>query len=117
MAELEKLGSKYKVALRIARDARFEQKARGVGMHALGLSFNVGVGIAAYALHRRLWSVVSATVVGGLVGEARIWTTPTVATEAWSHYRSGRLVDAKLAWSPVIVPQPGGATLGLSGSF
>jgi hypothetical protein len=25
MAELEKLGSKYKVALRIARDARFER--------------------------------------------------------------------------------------------
>lgn len=101
----------------LEKDAKFEQRARSIGMHALGISFNIGVGVAAYLVHRRLWSVVTATLVGGAVGETRIFTTPTVATEALADYRGGKLGSAKVAVTPIFLPQPGGGEFALALTF
>lgn len=98
-------------------DAKFEQRARSVGMHALGISFNLAVGVATYLIHHRAWSTISATLIGGAVGEARVFTTPTVATEALTDYRAGRLSGGKIAITPIVVPQPGGGHFGLAVSF
>lgn len=98
-------------------DAKFEQRARSVGMHALGISFNLAVGVATYLLHHRAWSTISATLIGGAVGEARVFTTPTVATDALVDYRAGRLSKDKVAITPIIVPQPGGGHFGLAVTF
>lgn len=81
-------------------------------MHVLGLSFNIGVGVFTYLTHHRLWSTASAMVVGGAVGEARVFTTPTVATESLAVYRTGALEPRKVSFTPLVLPRPGGAEAG-----
>lgn len=101
----------------LEKDAKFERRARSPGMHALGLSFNFAVSVATYLLHHRLWSTSAAFVSGGLVGEARVFTTPTVATDALGAYRAGKLTETKVSLTPTVVPTPGGAQLGLLLTF
>lgn len=103
--------------LALEKDAKFEQRARGIGMHALGLTFNIGVGVAAYLMHHRLSTVASSVVIGGIIGETRIFTTPTVATAALTDYRAAKLDSSKVAFTPLLLPQPGGGHLLLSWTF
>lgn len=101
----------------LARDAKFEKRGRSIGMHALGFGFNIAVGIVQYVLHKRLWSVGLTTLGGTIVGETRIFTQPTVATEAYDDYLAGKLATAKVSIAPTIVPIAGGAEMGLAVTF
>lgn len=101
----------------LEKDAKFERRARSPGMHVLGLSFNFAVAVTTYLLHHRLWSTTAAFVTGGLVGEARVFTTPTVATDALAAYRAGKLTETKVSFTPTVVPTPGGAQFGMLVTF
>jgi hypothetical protein len=98
----------------LERDARFEKRGRSLGMHALGFGFNLGVGVVTYFMHKRLWSVVLATITGSIAGTTRILTQPTVATEAFDAYRSGMSSTAPVSVIPIVTPQPGGAEFGIA---
>jgi len=100
----------------LAKDAKFERRGRSLAMHALGFGFNLAVGVTQYLLHRRLWSVALTTVSGSIVGEARIFTQPTVASESYESYLAGRF-ETKVAIVPVLVPIAGGAEMGLAITF
>jgi hypothetical protein len=101
----------------LERDAKFEKRGRSIGMQALGLGFNVAVGVTTYLMHKRLWSVLLGMVTGGIVGEIRVFTQPTVASDAIASYKTG--VAAKTAWSvlPTVMPHPGGGELGVALTF
>ena len=101
----------------LERDARFEKRGRSIGMQALGLGFNVAVGVTAFLMHKRLWSVLLATATGTFVGELRVLTQPTVASEALDAYQTGLTAPPKVAVVPLIVPHPGGAELGVALTF
>jgi hypothetical protein len=100
----------------LANDAKFERRGRGLGMQALGLGFNLAVGVTTYLMHRRLWSVALTSVTGSLVGQLRIYSQPTVAMDAEEAYLAGRF-DRSLAIAPFVVPTPGGAEAGVSITF
>jgi hypothetical protein len=103
--------------LQLETDAKFEKRGRSIGMQALGLGFNVAVGVTTYFMHKRLWSVLLGMVTGGIVGEIRVFTQPTVATEAVASYKTG--VVAPTAWNvmPLVTPHPGGGELGIAVTF
>ncbi len=103
----------------LERDAKFERRGRSIGMQALGLGFNVAVGVVQFVMHRRLWSVALATLTGGTVGELRVFTQPTIANDAFTAYQSGAVSSTKTALHvvPLVVPHPGGAELGVAVSF
>lgn len=103
----------------LERDAKLERRGRSIGMQALGLGFNVAVGVVQFVMHRRLWSVALATVTGGIVGELRVFTQPTVANEAFTAYKSGAIAPrtAALQVIPLVVPHPGGGELGVAVAF
>lgn len=98
----------------LERDARFEKRGRSIGMQALGLGFNIGVGVATFLMHKRLWSVVLATVTGTIVGEVRVFTQPTVASEGLDAYRTGVIAAARVKVMPTVLPREGGAELGVA---
>jgi hypothetical protein len=100
----------------LAKDAKFEKRGRSLGMHALGFGFNVAVGVTQFLLHRRLWSVALTTVSGAIVGETRIFTQPTVATESYESYLAGQL-ETKVSIVPLITPTPGGMQMGVAVTF
>jgi hypothetical protein len=101
----------------LANDAKFEKRGRSIGMQALGIGFNLAVGITQFVLHRRLWSVALTTISGAVVGEARVFTQPTVATESYEAYLAGKLETTKVSIIPTIVPVPGGAEMGVALTF
>ena len=100
----------------LANDAKFEKRGRSIGMQALGLGFNIAVGVTQFILHRRLWSVALTTVSGAIVGETRVFTQPTVATDSYESYLAGKL-ETKIAITPIVVPIAGGAEMGLAMTF
>lgn len=102
----------------LERDARFERRGRSIGMQALGLGFNVVVGVAQYLLHKRLWSVLLASATGAIVGEIRVFTQPTVASDALDAYRTGLPAPAaRASIAPYLLPHPNGADLGVAITF
>ncbi len=102
----------------LSRDATFERRGRSLGMQGLGIAFNLAVGITQYVLHHRLWSVLTTTVSGAIVGETRIFTQPTVASESYESYLAGTLGTATtVSIVPTIVPVAGGAEMGVAVTF
>lgn len=102
----------------LERDAKLEKRGRSVGMQALGIGFNVAVGVTTYFMHKRLWSVLLGMVTGGIAGEIRVYTQPTVASEAIASYKTGTIASTT-AWRvmPLVTPHPGGGELGLAVTF
>lgn len=100
----------------LVRDAAGERRARSLGMHALGLGFNAAVTVVVGLMHGRWWTAVGGAISGGIVGEARVFTTPTVATEALDRYRSANLgaPRAKASIAPVLAPTRDGVELGVT---
>lgn len=101
----------------LAKDAKFEKRGRSIGMHALGFGFNLAVGVVQYVMHKRLWSVGLTTLGGTIVGETRIFTQPTVATEAYDAYLAGTLPTPKVSIAPMVLPIRGGVEMGLAITF
>lgn len=105
----------------LMKQESYERRGRSFSMHALGLGFNVAVGVIQYVMHRRLWSVALAMISGGIVGEIRIFTQPTDSTRAMDAYRAGAFgasaPSAPVAVMPLIVPHPGGGELGVAVAF
>ncbi len=103
---------------RLANDAKGERRGRSVGMHALGLGFNVAVGIGSGLMSKRWSTVILGMVVGSIVGSTRIFTQPTVATEAWEAYSQGRVPKkTQVSVAPWIAPTGSGLELGIAASF
>jgi hypothetical protein len=103
----------------LAADGEGERKGRGIGMHVLGGVFNVAVGVTVGLIHHRWWTAISGMAIGGAVGELRIFTQPTTATDAYARYVSGELATSapKPTLSAAIVPLPGGAAASFDWTF
>lgn len=101
----------------LEHDAKLERRGRSLGMQALGLGFNLAVGVTTFLMHKRLWSAALGVVTGGIVGEIRIFTQPTVANDALTTYKTGVVPSAPVSLAPVVVPLPGGASFGVAASF
>ncbi len=100
----------------LALDAAGERRARSLGMHALGLGFNAAVTVVVGLMHGRWSTAIGGAVTGGIVGETRVFTTPTVASESLDRYHAGQLgaPKPKAAIAPLLAPTRGGLELGVT---
>lgn len=103
----------------LARSAEHEVTGRRWYVHAANVAFNVAVGLVIGLGFKHWGSAALSAGLGIAMGEATIFTSPSLLASAWADYQGGRLAAEGAAVAVHLAPQlvPGGGGLLLLGRF